>query len=672
VTQFQIHQALHGYADGHRELASTLKLTSKDAKLLLSLSDSSGPGLRFPSEGYLTGYPLADANYYVLARTWPAPEMPRPGCVWTHSILIDFADLAALENAESLLEFFRRPQDSDYSIYRRPLAYFARPVLAPRISDNCDALLLALYGTPGRSIVSSRIWNDRDRAALAIWSQQWPRLRRAFRFCSFSAADRSASSTQFDLQFIALGDRSIRSRFLSAVDADEVSSVGEAWLRDASFDLMEPNGRGLRSFLRQMGGDVSSGREAFIPLCRLHRLISELARGEAGISQAVDLLETAFPAGQVRAARHAVLLAAARSARHLNDKSWSYLLRHFAAIGSELGQEDREEIGLALWERDPRLLIDWLHDPTTAPIANNALASLPDISLIEALNTIPDAVPELLRRRPALVTLPQFWSLPNIDQELVWHIARDNPQLADSVADAIVAAGRDDLLRSAMRELGQMRVGKAVLTSGAVGVEDHWLGGASQYPNVVAELFVTRLLKRRQSLVVVARNTGPGELPNVRGQDPWDYALASSSGQLSDRDGIFLDSYLLSRALGDFSATGEFLTKEAFENVYSAIRRAVIPEDAWLLIDRRIPWSLFSKSRAARFIAVVADFVVDRKFRPGTFDLMAKDNNLWSSLASEVASTSRGRDYLRQVKKEMKKSNERQYGPRIKIIDKLI
>src|SRR3546814_9937702 len=68
---------------------------------------------------------------------------------------------------------------------------------------------------------------------------------------------------------------------------------------------------------------------------------------------------------------------------------------------------------------------------------------------------------------------------------------------------------------------------------------------------------------------------------------------------------------------------------------------------------------MFFKSRAARFIAVVADCVVDRKFRPGTFDLMAKDNNLWSSLASEVASTSRGRDYLRQVKKEMKKSNER-------------
>src|SRR3546814_10197863 len=129
---------------------------------------------------------------------------------------------------------------------------------------------------------------------------------------------------------------------------------------------------------------------------------------------------------------------------------------------SDVCSSDLEEIGLALWERDPRLLIDWLHDPTTAPIANNALASLPDISLIEALNTIPDAVPELLRRRPALVTLPQFWSLPNIDQELVWHIARDNPQLADSVADAIVAAGREDLLRSAMRELGQMRVGKGV------------------------------------------------------------------------------------------------------------------------------------------------------------------------------------------------------------------
>ena len=32
---------------------------------------------------YVTGYPLDSINAYALAMTWYAPEMPRPGCVWT-------------------------------------------------------------------------------------------------------------------------------------------------------------------------------------------------------------------------------------------------------------------------------------------------------------------------------------------------------------------------------------------------------------------------------------------------------------------------------------------------------------------------------------------------------------------------------------------------------------
>ena len=40
-------------------------------------------------ESYLTAYPLPRSSLVAFARTWTAPEMPRPGCVWTHTLLIE-------------------------------------------------------------------------------------------------------------------------------------------------------------------------------------------------------------------------------------------------------------------------------------------------------------------------------------------------------------------------------------------------------------------------------------------------------------------------------------------------------------------------------------------------------------------------------------------------------
>src|SRR4051812_36584795 len=86
----RVHQALHGYADGHRLIASSATLKTRDAKSMLALSDASGSGARIPESGYLTGYPLSESGMYAFARTWAAPEMSRPGCVWTHTLIIDF------------------------------------------------------------------------------------------------------------------------------------------------------------------------------------------------------------------------------------------------------------------------------------------------------------------------------------------------------------------------------------------------------------------------------------------------------------------------------------------------------------------------------------------------------------------------------------------------------
>ena len=107
-----LQQTLHGYSEGHRLLASSIDLPTRDAKTVLMMSDASGPAATIGEEGYLTGYPLPESGHYALARTWAAPEMPRPGCVWTHTILIDFSDIPALRrrwrSPEAIPETARR------------------------------------------------------------------------------------------------------------------------------------------------------------------------------------------------------------------------------------------------------------------------------------------------------------------------------------------------------------------------------------------------------------------------------------------------------------------------------------------------------------------------------------------------------------------------------------
>jgi hypothetical protein len=47
----KVHQTLHGYSDGHRQLASSVTLKPRDIKTMLVLSDISGPGARIDDRG---------------------------------------------------------------------------------------------------------------------------------------------------------------------------------------------------------------------------------------------------------------------------------------------------------------------------------------------------------------------------------------------------------------------------------------------------------------------------------------------------------------------------------------------------------------------------------------------------------------------------------------------
>jgi hypothetical protein len=86
--ELEIGQALFGYSEGHRQLASSVSLTSKDVYELSMRSDLAPGASLSGTKSYITGFQLPDTRSYALIKTWAAPEMPRPGCVWSHVLIL--------------------------------------------------------------------------------------------------------------------------------------------------------------------------------------------------------------------------------------------------------------------------------------------------------------------------------------------------------------------------------------------------------------------------------------------------------------------------------------------------------------------------------------------------------------------------------------------------------
>lgn len=116
-----IHQALFGYSDGHHLIKSSFPLSSNSIKLLEPLSDLSGTEFQANFDGYITGCPIAEDNLYAVSKTWYAYEMDRPGCVWTHTLLLNLEEIPYNINIDNL---FSRPtnfSDEIFQQYEQPI-----------------------------------------------------------------------------------------------------------------------------------------------------------------------------------------------------------------------------------------------------------------------------------------------------------------------------------------------------------------------------------------------------------------------------------------------------------------------------------------------------------------------------------------------------------------------
>jgi hypothetical protein len=269
----RVQQTLHGYAGGHRLIATSTRLEKRDAALMMDLSDATGRAtVQF--DGYLTGYPLPDSGWYVLARTWRATEMPRPGCVWTHSLLVPEHALRELESHAPLLGAFRRPgEEKNEASYKVPVELDlpsqspSEPL--PGRTTVASFLQWCYERWPDSVLVETQSAQDIEALLLATWWQQWPALRRELTFCTGALSRREYQGSQFRL---LCGPRSSLGR-LGAMWAEHEPQSAEQespapWAFVAAADLEARPPTALKRYVAELAGDHGSPN-MFVPLVRL-------------------------------------------------------------------------------------------------------------------------------------------------------------------------------------------------------------------------------------------------------------------------------------------------------------------------------------------------------------------------------------------------------------------
>lgn len=679
-----VHQLVHGYFEGHRELAGSLRLTTRDARTVAILSDVSSSGLRVPEGGYLTGYPLPDSGLYVLARTWAATEVSRPGAVWTHSLLVEFSDLASIRDASVLTLLHRRPDVESSSWehdYRRPFdihgTYDADAHASSRAAEGIAAIddvttewltkvLSALYGQPSDRVVVMLPTNETvrvDDAILALWSQQWPRLRRSFRFCTATTSDRQAEKGTFDLQVCPDNERTSRSRFSGAFVVGEDRAVSaETWLVHAVDDLRRPGLSDLREFLVAVGSATGRGRSAFVPLVQMHEILSNEAVTAASAERVLSLVEEEFdtPPSLI------VPVLTLALARHIEDmarEAQDYVLSNVDSLRDEDFGAIAPRLGKVVWGSSKLRFFDLVHgSERQRSIAADTIRTLPIEELVSGVQGFPDLTEHAACERPELLQERSLWSSSEavIDAALR-ALSALNADVRSSTASAIVSADTAALHERARKVLGAETLWGAVVLaanaqpSGPSEPLRRWIQVLSGDTSELAGVLASGSIRWRTTLHEIAQIVGPDSVPNTVGDDPWLLSLQAATGDVESDRLVYLSSYLLCRALGPSSRNCAGLVEASFNTVYESAARDTMPISAWRLLAPRLPqpgyWQSWDRCKQLRY--GVAQLYVGRSLSPASFARLGTSDHMFKLLARAAAKEWHGKDYLRDVRRAL-------------------
>jgi hypothetical protein len=362
-------QVVHGYRDGHRQLAGSLMLEVEAADTIALASDMlASRGLR-ADEDYITAYPLKGENKYVFARTWPAPEMSRPGCVWTHSLVFDYLTVSKIDDADVIRSLFRRPTVGTLSTFGTALTInidacaSERKVLSEQSADDAVRRMYGMRWAHGEIVFHSQGVEIDVQTAFAIWSQMPPRLRRTTALCTESSASRLPVEAELTLRFAVGPATAIPYEGNNGSRTSDTFRGMRLLAKDLTRDYTTP----LRKFLRRYSVDVTEPLDAMAVLAQVFLLL-----GDAQLSE--EFLDIAKFLGRAFSNRRdAQLLKQELLTGRFFEGTQSADRRANSFLGT-LRAIDREEMTLTL--PDEAQFVDVFRDVAANPSVLAAVAEL--------------------------------------------------------------------------------------------------------------------------------------------------------------------------------------------------------------------------------------------------------------------------------------------------------
>ena len=218
----KIEQLLHGYDNGHRLLAGSVLLKNNaEMDAVATLSDWSEYVAPDGGESsYVTAYPLQESGYYVIAKTWYADEMKRPGCVWTHSLLIPFEALDNLDDFKRLTALLKRPSlDGSLDEYSRTIMYENKNYSADdykpvSLDRKTVASVLYAFLNGGKDTVVFEPQKDNEaleETILAVMNALPRQMLQRVSWCTGTAYIRKLNGEPLTCQFVSRASNSTQS-----------------------------------------------------------------------------------------------------------------------------------------------------------------------------------------------------------------------------------------------------------------------------------------------------------------------------------------------------------------------------------------------------------------------------------------------------------------------------
>ena len=614
----EIQQCVFGYDDGHRLLASSKSLSAADSSLLLLASDLA-PGVSSGEDiNYWTGFPLPDEQHFALLRTWDAPEISRPGCVWTHVLRIPFAGISRFSDLATLRLMMRRPVLTEkHEIYKQVI--YASPERAEPsyLSDLVESrfaaftLIESLYGRSSSEPL--RRLPMIEEALFAVWSQQWPRLRRNFSFRTAVGPHGSPRELRLDIQISAS----------SRHPGTDTKIIQDAWSVVAVDDLFEPQPSALRLFLWRYGSDIRRGFASFRILTdlymetRIDRLSGPTQR------EVLNTVSTAFPDSADAGVLKTDLLAISTSPYSRLPPvdalgAWEFAIEQTSmdqwpiSVSSEtegLRNElaSRPEVAVRVAEkarkRSSLAARRFLETFTASLSVETFWKSIASHS--ELLRTVVPARPDLLDHE-ALAGLPTddlMFLLKNcvLGKELAAHVVK---RLLRASAPAIA-----DLMWEKYREIVTDEMLDRTSTRAP---SESWMRLITDNVAIWTSSIVLTHAARTRALPMIVEQLNP-ESPSVLavGTQPWADALRTVS---KGSDDLGMLTFVLIIALKAQGSGWEYLLERSFEPVYIGIMRRLVPPRLFDSMSRTFDYVPFWKEwdNCYRLTLTVAKIYVQR------------------------------------------------------------